>query len=190
MADHETQGLLRRLASQVQGALVRRYGHLDLAEDAVQEALLAAVAQWPTDGVPDNPRGWLITVASRRLTDLLRAEQAPRWREEVVAGWVLPQDWLSPPADGSAPDQDDTLVLFLMCCYTALDPAAQVALTLRAMGGLSTAEIAQAFLVSEATMTRRITRAKQRIRSSAEPFALPGPTNVAAGSPRPCTSCT
>jgi RNA polymerase sigma factor (sigma-70 family) len=173
--DRETEDLLRPLVPRVLGALVRRYGHLDLAEDAVQEALLAAVAQWPADGIPDNPRGWLITVASRRLTDLLRAEQARRRREEVVAGWVLPQDWPAPAADRSLPGEDDTLVLLLMCCHAALDASAQVALTLRAVGGLTTREIARAFLVPEATMTRRITRAKQRIRSSPEPFALPRP---------------
>ena len=100
--DTEVEGLLRRLAPQVLGAVVRRYGHFDTAEDAVQEALLAAATQWPADGVPDNPRGWLITVASRRLTDLLRSEQARRRREDTVASWTLPEQWLAPAADRPA----------------------------------------------------------------------------------------
>jgi RNA polymerase sigma factor (sigma-70 family) len=165
--------LLRRLAPQVLGALVRRYGRFDAAEDAVQEAMIAAATQWPADGVPDNPRGWLITVAARRLTDLLRSEQARRRREDTVARWTLPDDWLAPAADRSAPTADDTLVLLFLCCHPSLSPASQIALTLRAVGGLTTAEIARAFLVPEATMTRRITRAKQRISDSGVPFAMP-----------------
>ena len=153
--------------------MVRRYGHFDLAEDATQEALLAAVEQWPTDGLPDNPRGWLITVAARRLTDLLRSEQARQRREDTVARWSLPEQWLAPAAELPAPESDDTLVLLFMCCHPALTPASQIALTLRAVGGLSTAEIARGFLVPETTMTRRISRAKQRIRDSGVPFALP-----------------
>jgi RNA polymerase sigma factor (sigma-70 family) len=173
-----TEDLLRQLAPQVLGALVRRYGNFDTAEDATQEALLAAATQWPAAGLPDNPRGWLITVASRRLTDLLRSEQARRRREDAVARWTLPERSLAPAADqaaagGAAPDADDTLILLLMCCHPALSPASQIALTLRAVGGLSTAEIARAFLVPEATMTRRITRAKQAIKDSGIPFALP-----------------
>ncbi len=171
----DTGELWRREAPRVLGALVRRYGHLDLAEDAVQEALLAAATQWPLDGVPDNPRAWLITVAARRLTDLLRADQARRRREDTVTRWVLPADWLSPGADRSAADTDDTLVLLFLCCHPALSPPAQIALTLRAVGGLTTKEIARAFLVPEPTMTRRITRAKQAIRASGAPFAMPRP---------------
>jgi RNA polymerase sigma factor (sigma-70 family) len=167
------EGLLQQLAPQVLGALVRRYGHFDTAEDATQEALLAAALQWPTDGVPDNPRAWLVTVASRRLTDLLRSEQARRRREGTVASRALPAQWLAPPADRPASDADDTLVLLFMCCHPVLSPASQIALTLRAVGGLTTAEIGRAFLVPEATMTRRISRAKQRIRDSGIPFALP-----------------
>jgi RNA polymerase sigma factor (sigma-70 family) len=171
--DTETEGLLRSLAPQVLGAVVRRYGHFDTAEDATQEALLAAAAQWPEDGIPDNPRGWLITVASRRLTDLLRSEQARRRREETVARWTLPDQWLAPAADVPAAESDDTLILLFLCCHPALSPEAQIALTLRALGGLTTAEIARAFLVPEATMTRRISRAKQRIAGSGVPFRLP-----------------
>jgi RNA polymerase sigma factor (sigma-70 family) len=165
--------LLRELAPQVLGAVVRRYGHFDLAEDATQEALLAAAAQWPKDGTPGNPRGWLITVAARRLTDLLRSEQARQRREEAAARQVLPGQWLAPAADRPAAESDDTLILLFMCCHPALSPASQIALTLRAAGGLATAEIARAFLVPEATMTRRISRAKQCIKDSGMPFALP-----------------
>ncbi len=123
---------------------------------------------------PDNPRGWLITVASRRLTDLLRAEQARRRREDTVAGWTPADGWSTPAAgERTATDTDDTLVLLFLCCHPALSPASQIALTLRAVGGLTSAEIARAFLVPEATMTRRISRAKQRIRDSGVPFRLP-----------------
>jgi RNA polymerase sigma factor (sigma-70 family) len=167
--------LLRELAPQVLGALVRRYGHFDSAEEATQEALIAAARQWPSEGVPDSPRGWLITVASRRLTDLLRAEAARQRREDAVARWVLPEQWLAPAADAAPTDQDDTLILLFMCCHPALTPAAQIALTLRAVGGLATAEIARAFLVSEATMTRRISRAKQQVKESTVPFRRPAP---------------
>jgi RNA polymerase sigma factor (sigma-70 family) len=165
MPDTEVEGLLRRLAPQVLGAVVRRYGHFDTAEDAVQEALLAAATQWPGDGVPDSPRGWLITVASRRLTDLLRNEQARRRREDAV--------WMLPEPTGRTEQSDDTLVLLFLCCHPALSPASQIALTLRAVGGLTTAEIARAFLVPEATMTRRISRAKQSIKASGIPFGMP-----------------
>jgi RNA polymerase sigma factor (sigma-70 family) len=167
----DVEGLLRQLAPQVLGAVVRRYGNFDTAEDAVQEAMLAATTQWPSEGVPDNPRGWLITVAARRLTDLLRSEQARRRREDTVARWELPMQQAD-PAENPA-DADDTLILLFMCCHPALTPQSQIALTLRAVGGLTTAEVARAFLVSEATMTRRITRAKQQIKDSGIPFRLP-----------------
>ena len=173
MPDSRVADLLRRLAPQVLGAVVRRYGHFDLAEDAVQEALLAAATRWPKDGNPDDPRAWLITVASRRLTDLLRSEQARRRREDTVARWVLPEHWLAPAADKPVSQSDDTLILLFMCCHPALSQASQIALTLRAVGGLTTAEIARAFLVPAATMTRRIGRAKQRIEDSGIPFAMP-----------------
>jgi RNA polymerase sigma factor (sigma-70 family) len=173
VTDTEVEDLLRRLTPQVLGAVVRRYGHVDTAEDATQEALLAAAMRWPKDGVPDNPRGWLITVASRRLTDLLRSEQARQRREDTVARWMLPDQWLAPAADRPASESDDTLILLFMCCHPSLSPASQIALTLRAVGGLTTAEIARAFLVPEATMTRRISRAKQRIKESGIPFTTP-----------------
>ena len=175
MADsHRVEDLLRELAPQVLGAVVRRYGHFDLAEDAVQEAMLAASLQWPTQGVPDSPRGWLVRVASRRLTDLLRGEQARRRREDTAAArWTLTEQQLAPAADRPASDFDDTLILLFLCCHPALSPASQIALTLRAVGGLTTAEIARAFLVPEATMTRRISRAKQTIAASGLPFRMP-----------------
>jgi RNA polymerase sigma factor (sigma-70 family) len=174
----EVEGLLRGLAPQVLGAVVRRYGHFDLAEDATQEALTAAAQQWPRDGLPESPKGWLITVTSRRLTDFMRSEQARRLREGTVAQWR---------SVGSAPsvderrtgDSDDTLVLLFMCCHPALSPASQVALTLRAVGGLSAAEIARSLLTSEQTVARRITRAKQSIGESGVPFALPAPDELA-----------
>ncbi|RZQ60498.1 RNA polymerase sigma factor [Amycolatopsis suaedae] len=161
MSTAEIEGLLRELAPRVLGAVVRRYGQFDLAEDAVQEALLAAATRWPAEGVPASPAGWLVTVATRRLTDLLRAERSRRLREEA---------WEPAP---EVPDADDTLVLLLLCCHPALTPASQIALTLRAVGGLSTVEIARAFLVPESTMTRRISRAKQTIARSGLPFRPP-----------------
>ncbi len=160
--DRETEDLLRELAPEVLGALVRRYGHFDACEDAVAEALAAAAAQWPGQGWPENPRAWLVTVASRRLADQLRSDTARRRREEADAARTPP-----PPADGAvSPDLDagdDTLTLLFLCCHPALTPPSQIALTLRAVGGLSTAEIARAFLVPEATMAQRISRAKQRL---------------------------
>ena len=160
------EDLLRELAPQVLGALVRRYGHFDACEDAVQEALLAATVQWPDQGLPQNPLGWLITVASRRVTDQLRSDQARRRREGTTAA-------LAPRGESEAPDRDDTLALLFLCCHPALSPASQLALTLRAVGGLTTAQIANAFLVPEATMAQRISRAKQRIKATGIPFEMP-----------------
>jgi len=174
MAATGTEDLLRRLTPQVLGALVRRYGNFDLAEDATQEALLAAYMQWSRDGLPKNPKAWLITVASRRLTDLLRSDQARRRREETVAQWAVAETREPPGAEHRSADADDTLILLYMCCHPSLPVASQIGLTLRAVGGLTTAEIARAFLTSEATVTRRITRSKQSIKDSGVPFAMPG----------------
>jgi RNA polymerase sigma factor (sigma-70 family) len=165
------QHLLRELAPQVLGAVVRRFHDFTAAEDALQEALLAAALQWPREGVPDNPRGWLIQVASRRMTDYLRSEEARRRRENESA---TPSSDLAPDAglDREA-DNDDTLTLFFMCCHPSLSPSSAIALTLRALGGLTTAEIAHAFLVPEATMAQRISRAKKTIKASGVRFQLP-----------------
>ena len=160
------EDLLRELAPQVFGAVARRYGDLDDAEDTVQEALLAAATQWPAEGVPDDPQAWLTTVAARRMTDKLRRDGARR-RREVTAAAREPAD--PPPV----PDRDDSLMLLFLCCHPALTPASAIPLTLRAVGGLTTAEIARAFLVPEATMAQRISRAKQRIKASGAPFAMP-----------------
>ena len=164
---------MRELAARVLGALVRRYGHFDTAEDATQEALLAAATTWLGRGRPDNPLGWLIRVASRRLTDLLRSEQARQRRHDTISEQMLPAERVAPAADQRPADADDTLILLFMCCHASLSPASQIALTLRAIGGLTALEIARAFLVSEATMTRRITRAKQTIKESGAPFRMP-----------------
>ncbi|MFQ6397668.1 RNA polymerase sigma factor [Nocardia sp. KC 131] len=168
------EDLLRELAPQVLGALLRRYGGFEECEDAVQEALLAAAMQWPAEGIPENPRSWLVTVSSRRLVDQIRSEQARRRREVTAAVRETPDTVLAPmPGDEIPDEQDDTLALLFLCCHPALTPAAQVALTLRAVGGLTTAEVARAFLVPEATMAPRISRAKQRIRTAGASFAMP-----------------
>jgi RNA polymerase sigma factor (sigma-70 family) len=176
----DVEGLLRALAPQALGAIVRRYGNFDACEDAVQEALLAAALQWPDQGLPDNPRGWLITVASRRLTDRLRSDEARRRREDAVAVADPGRSVVAPPGDEPVGDHDDTLTLLFLCCHPELTPSSQLALTLRAVGGLTTAEIARAMLVPEATMAQRISRAKQRIRSTGARFGPPPPEERAA----------
>ena len=160
--------LLRDLAPQVLGALIRRYGDFADAEDAVQEALIAAATAWPAEGTPDHPLGWLIRVASRRLANQYRSDDARRRREELAASWSL-------AAPGPAPARDDTLILMFLCCHPSLTPTLAIPLTLRAVGGLTTREIAAAFLVPEATMGQRISRAKAKIKASGEPFRLPPP---------------
>src|SRR2546423_15358200 len=161
------EGLLRDLAPQVLGTLVRRHGQFDACEDAVQEALLAASVQWPAAGVPGRPRSWLLTVATRALVDHWRTDSARRLRELTAA--LDPADRVT----AAEPPGDDTLVLLLLCCHPALSPPSQLALTLRAVGGLTTAQIAAAFLVPEATMAKRITRAKQAIIGAGARFQLP-----------------
>jgi RNA polymerase sigma factor (sigma-70 family) len=165
---NEIEQLLRSLAPAVLGPLVRRYGGFDTCEDAVQEALLAAARQWAAEGVPENPRGWLATVAARRRIELLRADSARARREQAAAA-------LEPPDPEPAPGADDTLALLMLCCHPALTRPSQVALTLRAVGGLSTAEIARAFLVPEATIGQRISRAKARIKAEGARFRDPPP---------------
>jgi RNA polymerase sigma factor (sigma-70 family) len=173
-SEARVEDLLRQLTPQVLAALTRRYGHFDLCEDAVQEALLVAASQWPDGGLPDNPRGWLITVASRRLIDDLRAESARTRREALT-----PVELVAPAADADrSADRDDTLTLLFLCCHPSLSEASQLALTLRAVGGLTTAEIARAFFVPEATMAQRISRAKQKVRGAS--FEQPPPAEYAA----------
>ena len=169
---HRIEDVLRELAPQVLGALVRRHGQFDACEDAVQEALLAAALKWPGEGVPEQPRSWLLTVAGRALVDAWRADSARRRRETAAA--------LDPTAHTHAADavvagavRDDTLTLLFLCCHPALSAPSQLALTLRAVGGLTTAEIAAAFLVPEATIAKRIVRAKQRVRDAGARFELP-----------------
>ncbi|HEX5118522.1 MAG TPA: DUF6596 domain-containing protein [Pseudonocardiaceae bacterium] len=170
------EDLLRELTPRVLGVLVRRYGRFDACEDAVQEALLAAATQWPEQGTPDNPRAWLITVAGRRLTDQWRGEEARRRREATAAALTPADEFTAPASDGDQPPAtDDTLALLWLCCHPELSPPSQVALTLRAVGGLTTGEIARAFLVPEATMGQRISRAKQRIKTSGARFEPPPP---------------
>jgi RNA polymerase sigma factor (sigma-70 family) len=162
----ELEHLLRTEAPQVLGALVRRFGHFDIAEDAVQEALLAAAQQWPNHGIPDHPRGWLIRVGYRRMIDQLRAEQLRQRREYQLASQPTPASLEEPVAD-------DSLTLLFLCCHPILTPVSQVALTLRAVGGLTTAEIAHAYGVSDVAMGQRISRAKQQIKSAGGRFVLP-----------------
>jgi RNA polymerase sigma factor (sigma-70 family) len=152
-------------APHVLAALLRRSADLGACEDAVQEALLAAATQWPVDGIPDNPRGWLVTVASRRLVELWRSDSARRRREDAVAA--------AEPIDAAPVDRDDSLTLLFLCCHPALTPGSRIALTLRAVGGLTTSEIARALLVPESTVAQRISRAKARIRRSGARFAMP-----------------
>ncbi len=169
--DAGSEHLLRELTPQVLGAVIRRFRDFAAAEDAVQEALVAAATQWPREGLPDNPRAWLIQVASRRMTDHVRSELARRRRENAA---VMQVDHVAPAVDvENETDEDDTLILLFMCCHPALTPSSAIALTLRAVGGLTTGEIAHAFLVPEATMAQRISRAKQSIKASGVPFRLP-----------------
>lgn len=174
LPDDDVAHLLRELAPRVLGAVARRHADFAAAEDAVQEALIAAASRWPAEGVPDNPRGWLFRVAIRRLTDHVRSELARYRREEEAATLMVVDAVLTPPHDLEiGPDRDDTLLLLFMCCHPALTPPSAIALTLRAVAGLTTAEIANAFLVPEATMAQRISRAKQSIRNSQIPFSMP-----------------
>ncbi|HEX8705055.1 MAG TPA: RNA polymerase sigma factor [Myxococcaceae bacterium] len=172
--DSRTQHLLRELAPQVLGAVIRRFRDFAASEDAVQEALIAAAAQWPRSGLPENPRAWLMQVAARRITDQVRSEAARRHREAIVVSLVPPEEQLVlAPDEAGVTERDDTLDLLFMCCHPVLSPASAIALTLRAVGGLTTFEIAKAFMVPEATMAQRISRAKQSIKASGVPFQQP-----------------
>ena len=182
--DGGAQDLLRDLAPAVLGALLRRYRDFGGCEDAVQEALIAASKQWPDQGLPENPRGWLITVATRRLTDQVRSDTARRLREQLVVSLIPADEQIVRAADAAGVNErDETLDLYFLCCHPALSPASQIALTLRAVGGLSTGEIARAFLVPEATMAQRLTRAKQTIRSAGAGFPAISPAERAARLP-------
>ncbi len=179
--DATSEHLLRELAPQVLGAVARRFRDFSTAEDSVQEAMIAAFTQWPQQGVPENPRGWLIQVACRRMMDHVRSEIARRERETTVAAKT--ENLASLPEIEADMDPDDTLILLFMCCHPALTSSSAIALTLRAVGGLTTAEIANAFLVPEATMAQRISRAKQAIKTSGAPFRLPSPQERAGRLP-------
>jgi RNA polymerase sigma factor (sigma-70 family) len=168
-----TEHLLRELAPQVLGVVARRFRDFSSAEDAVQEAMLAAFKQWPQEGIPESPRGWLIRVALRRMTDTVRSEIARRQRETAMATEEEPT--IEPAELETDMDPEDTLVLLFMCCHPALSTSSAIALTLRAVGGLTTAEIGKAFMVPEATMAQRISRAKQSIKTSKVRFRLPTP---------------
>lgn len=160
------EDLLRELAPRALGAVVRRYGDFADSEDATQEALVAAASSWPLEGLPGNPLGWIVRVASRRMADQYRSDEARRRREDLAAAWsVAVPDY--------APARDDSLILVFMCCHPSLTASSAIPLTLRAVGGLSTREIATAFLVPEATMAQRISRAKAKVKASDEPFTLP-----------------
>lgn len=180
--DAATQHLLRDLAPQVLGIVMRRFRDFAAAEDAVQEALVAATQQWPEHGVPAHPRAWLVQVASRRIADHVRRAAARRHREAIVVSLVPPEDQVALAADddAGAPERDDTLDLLFMCCHPVLTPSSAIALTLRAVGGLTTLEIAKAFMVPEATMAQRVSRAKQSIKGSGVPLGMPTPADRAA----------
>jgi RNA polymerase sigma factor (sigma-70 family) len=167
--------VLRELTPQVLGAVLRRGVDFGVAEDAVQEALLAAAVQWPEQGLPDSPAGWLITVAGRKLADWRRRETARRPKEAAAVGWIPADDLHVAASDAAGSARDDSLLLLFLCCHPALPQPAQVALTLRAVGGLTTAEIARAFLVPETTMSQRITRGKRRIAQAGARFTMPTP---------------
>jgi RNA polymerase sigma factor (sigma-70 family) len=178
--DRLARQLVRELAPRVLSALIRRFGDFAASEDAVQEALIAAVAHWPETGVPENPCAWLIHVAARRFTDQIRSETARRRREAIVVSLLSVEEQLALAADGhDTTERDDTLDLLFMCCHPALSPSSAIALTLRAVGGLTTAEIAKAYLVPEATLAQRISRAKQTIKASGVPFEMPAAVELA-----------
>lgn len=159
--------LFKDLSPRILGALVRRYRDLQACEDALQEALLQAAQSWPRTGVPDDPRAWLIHVANRRMVDVVRSETSRRLREEVVVSVVPVDEQLALAADEAlSQERDDSLELLFMCCQPSLTSASAIALTLRAVGGLTTAEIARAFIVPEMTMAQRLSRARQTLKDA------------------------
>lgn len=171
---HVGEDQLRELVPQTLAAVLRRYGDFHAWEDAVQEALLAAAVQWPEKGIPENPRAWLIHVAGKRMQDHIRSELARRHRESVVVRQHVPVENVTEPVDElTLEHEDDTLILLFMCCHPALTPTSAIALTLRSVAGLTTAEIANAYMVPEATMAQRISRAKQGVRASGVRFRMP-----------------
>lgn len=172
MTGDPVEHLLRALTPQVLGILVRRYGDFARCEDAVQEALIDAAATWSRDGAPEHPLGWLTTVAARRYVDQVRSDAARERRERALFD-AVPRDRLLAPPPDAEPVRDDLLELLFLCCHPALTPSAQMALTLRAVAGLTTTEIAAAFLVPDKTMGQRISRAKQRLREVGARFELP-----------------
>jgi RNA polymerase sigma factor (sigma-70 family) len=180
LEERVVEDVWRRESAHVLGALLRRHGDLGDCEDAAQEALAAAAVQWEADGMPDHPRGWLIRVASRRLVDQVRADRARGAREVAVASREPPETLLAPAADDDRAASDDSLQLLLLCCHPALRPTSQVALTLRAVAGLGTAQIAAAFLVPEVTMAQRLSRARTTLRAAGARFAAPGPAELPA----------
>jgi RNA polymerase sigma factor (sigma-70 family) len=185
MTSFALEEVWRRSVPEVLAALMRSSGDFDAAEDALQEAMIAAARLWQTDGLPDNPKAWLIRVASRRLVDQWRSERARAGREELVVRRDAVDQLVAPAADHPlGGERDDSLALLLLCCHPALTPPSQVALTLRAVAGLTTGQIARAFLVPEATMAQRISRAKGRLRQVGARFTVPAvgelPDRVAA----------
>jgi RNA polymerase sigma factor (sigma-70 family) len=182
------EDVFRAESGRVLGALMRRFGDLDLAEDAYQDACLSALETWPRDGIPHNPGAWLTTASRNKALDRLRREQQRLGRETESLGLRLdrPAEPTAPPSDQLADlgdpttvlDDDDQLRLLFLCCHPALGEQAQVALTLRTVGGLTTVEIARAFLVPESTMAQRIVRAKRKIVGAGIPFRLPEGTEL------------
>ena len=178
-ASQPLEAIVRPLAPVVLSAVMRRVNDFSLAEDAVQESLMAAFVQWPKDGVPHDAKAWLIKVALRRLTDVIRSEAARRKREAYVVSLISFEDQMVlPPDEQTYDDKDDSLTLLFMCCHPCLSNSSAIALTLRALGGLTTAEIAAAFFVPESTMAQRISRAKQQLKETQMPFSLPTPDDI------------
>lgn len=168
----EIERILRDEAPQTLAALTRRFGDFATAEEATQEALLAASRAWASDGVPSEPRSWLIRVGYRRMIDLLRSDRA-RHRREIEVGAAELAMTGPGGSPGTPPESDDSLTMLILCCHPALPQTSQVALTLRAVGGLTTAEIARAYGTTENTMGTRISRAKQRLTSAGARFVPP-----------------